>query len=216
MTREMYDSVNANNIPTDIPLVAGYVNGQFQWPQSWWDRFPGHYRHVGIDVFGTAPTIASVLDVEQFDATPQISVEWVKARNATKPEYPPVLYVNRSNLDTVVSLNSKAGHVLGRDYMVWVATLDGTKELPNMHGVVAVQYHDAGGYDQSVVYDDAWHAAPAPVKPPTPPVVTPPKPPAPVLTEQEIQAFATVIEPVVWNAIAVKLKKVFGDAVSEL
>lgn len=206
MTRIMRDSVNAFNIPVDTPIVAGYVNGHYAWNQASWDRFPGAYRHAGIDVFGTAPHVAGILDIEQYDATPAIAVEWVKARNAIHPSYPPVLYVNRSNRDTVVKMQESAGHVLGKDFKLWVATLDGTEHLSDMNGVVAIQYKDTGGYDESIVFDDKWHEAPQPVKPPVPPV----KPPVPpVLTEQEIQAFATVIEPVVWNAILVKLREAF-------
>lgn len=207
----MRDSVNPFNVPADTPIVAGYVNGHYAWSQAGWDRFPGAYRHAGIDVFGTAPHVAGILDVEKFDATPAIAVEWVKARAAIHPSYPPVIYCDRSTMPTVIKTQKDAGHILGKDYKLWIATLDGTQKLDDMTGVIAIQYKDFGGYDESIVYDDAWHEAPQPVKPPTP---TPT--PTPILTEQEIQAFATVIEPVIWNAIAVKLKKVFEDAVSGL
>jgi hypothetical protein len=54
-----------------------------------------------------------------------------------------------------------------RDFRLWVATLDGTKTLPDMTGVTAVQWKPAtansgpGHYDESAVYDDTW-LAPAP------------------------------------------------------
>ena len=197
MTRIMRDSTNANNIPTDTPIVAGYVNGHYAWSQAWWDRFPGVWRHAGIDVFGTAPHVAGVLDIEQYDATPAIAVEWVKARNAIHPGYPPVLYVNRDNRSEVERLQRDAGHVLGKDYKLWVATLDGTQHLSDMNGVVAIQYRDFGGYDESIVFDDAWHAAPAPVKPPVKPPVTDPD-----ITEAQVRAWARAeIKAVLENAM---------------
>jgi hypothetical protein len=48
---------------------------------------------------------------------------------------------------------------------LWIASLVGTKTVPDMSGVTAVQWAGAaitgGNWDESVVYDDAWHA-PAP------------------------------------------------------
>lgn len=213
MTRVMRDSVNPYNVPENgTDLAAGYVNGRYAWTQAGWDRFPGEHR-VTIDVFGTAPHSAEVLDIENFDATPAIAVEWVKARNALKPSYPPVLYVNRSNREQVISLQRSGGHALGKDYKLWVATLDGTDALPDMTGVVAIQVRDYGSYDQSIVFDDTWHEAPKPpVKPPVPPVKPPVTPPPLTLTEQEIQAFATVITPVVLNEVKVKLLAAFQEA----
>jgi len=64
MTRIMRDS----NRPTAIPvhgteLVAGYVNGRFKWHSDGFARFRG-IPHVHIDIFGSDPEEAGVLDVE--------------------------------------------------------------------------------------------------------------------------------------------------------
>jgi len=57
-------------------------------------------------------------------------------------------------------MNAAGLHVV-KDFRLWVATLDGTRRLQNMTGVMAVQYADegitGGHYDESIVYDDDWH-----------------------------------------------------------
>jgi len=170
MTRVMRDSTTAADIPhhgTD--LVAGYANGRYVWADAEWKRFPG-IGHVYIDVNGTDPHGAGVLDVETGDATPAAAVTWVKARLALKPAYPPVIYCNRSTLTPLFSAMNAAGLRIVHDFRLWVATLDGTKTLPDMTGVTAIQWAGqnltGGHYDESVVYDDAWHAPLKVVPPP--------------------------------------------------
>jgi hypothetical protein len=64
-------------------------------------------------------------------------------------------------------------HVV-KDFRIWLATLDGTKKIHDMTGIIAVQYKrapdfkrdgtleapssfiTAGHYDESIVYDGAW------------------------------------------------------------
>jgi len=162
MTRLMRDSTTAADIPLHgLDLVAGYRNGRFEWSDADWQRFPG-IGHVYIDVNGTHPQDAGVLDVEPFDATTTQAVGWVKQRLALKPDYPPVIYCNRSTLTPLFNAMNAAGLQVVKHFRLWVATLDGTKTLPDMTGVTAVQYAGenltGGHYDESIVYDDAWHA----------------------------------------------------------
>src|SRR5215472_2486636 len=159
--------------PTDIPLpglqlVAGYVNGRFAWGPMDWGRFPAEVARVHIDVDGTAYKTAGVLDVETGDATPPEAAVWVTARKrlgARATGY--TIYCNRSTINPVHAAMTAAGLAIGRDYTLWVATLDGTEILPTMTGVVAVQARGeaqtGGHYDESIVYDDLWHPAPVPV-----------------------------------------------------
>jgi hypothetical protein len=163
MTRIMRDSVTAADIPlAGLDLVAGYGNGRYQWSPADWARFRG-LPFARIDVLGTEPQGCGVLDVETGDATPGEAPGWVRSRRASHRGTYAVLYCNRAGLPAVEEAMTSARMVLGTDYHLWVATLDGTKTLPDMAGVVAVQYQAAtatsgpGHYDQSVVYDDRWH-----------------------------------------------------------
>jgi hypothetical protein len=160
------DSIYANNIPlsgTDIAM--GYVNGK--WPSA--IEFPGRFPsipHVTIDVAGTRPD-ADVLDIENGDATPQSAVSWVREKLAHKGELP-VLYVNRSNITAVYNAMHAAGYEVTKHFLVWLATLDGTQRVTDMTGVVAVQYREnvQANYDESIIWDQDWKHAGAPVPSP--------------------------------------------------
>jgi hypothetical protein len=152
--------------PTDIPiegteLAAGYSNGNFQWSAQGFARFRG-IPHIHIDVNGTNPEGAGVLDCETGDCDVNQAVTWAKARKAAHPEgYPPVIYCNRSTLTPLFNAMNAAGLHIVRDFRLWIATLDGTKTVPDMTGVTAVQYAGesmtGGHFDESIVYDDNWH-----------------------------------------------------------
>jgi hypothetical protein len=168
----MRDSTNPADIPLQgLQLVAGYVNGRFMWNSMEWGRFPAEVARVHIDVDGTAYKTAGVLDVETGDATPQEAAVWVMARKRLGAGATGcTIYCNRSTINPVHASMAAAGLAIGRDYTLWVATLDGTEILPTMTGVVAVQARGeaqtGGHYDESIVYDDQWH--PSPVPPPVP------------------------------------------------
>jgi hypothetical protein len=165
MTRIMRDSTT----PTDIPihgtdLAAGYINGSSKWKEGpeGFGRFP-EAKHVHIDVDGTNPEGAGVVDCEIGDVSVAGAVRWAKARKAAHPgEYPPVIYCNRSTLTPLFNAMNAAGLHIVEDFRLWIATLDGTKTVHDMTGVTAVQYAGenmtGGHYDESIVYDDHWHA----------------------------------------------------------
>ena len=162
MTRIMRDSTT----PTDIPihgtdLVAGYINGKYEWSAAGFARFPG-IPHVHIDVNGSNPEGAGVVDCEFGDVSVEGAVTWAKARKAAHPgEYPPIIYCNRSRLTPLFNAMNAAGLHIVRDFRTWIATLDGTKTVHDMTGVTAIQYAGEhmtrGHYDESIVYDDDWH-----------------------------------------------------------
>lgn len=155
MTRLMYDSVDPSKLPNSPQMVAGYANGRVsQWPQSAWVAFRG-IPHATIDVLGT-DHVADVLDVETGDASVSTAVEWVRTKWQGPIIYPPVIYCNRSTLTPLFNAMNAAGFEVVRHFRLWVGTLDGTRALADMTGVTAVQYEDAGEYDVSIVYDDAW------------------------------------------------------------
>jgi hypothetical protein len=170
----MRDSTTAADIPVHgTELVAGYGNGAYAWTAADWARFPDA-RHVAIDVNGSDPGGCGVLDVETGDATVAEAVTWVHRRTAAAPgSYVPVIYCNRSTLTPLFNAMNAAGLKIVTHFRLWVATLDGIEILADMTGVTAVQARGAnltgGHYDESIVYDDAWHPGPAAPPPPPPP-----------------------------------------------
>ena len=178
MTRLMRDSTTLADDPiSGTDIVAAYANGLYKTTSAAVaGRFEG-LPEVWIDVNGT-DVYADVLDVETGDATLAGAVAWVKAKLATKPVYPPVVYCDRSTLTPLFNAMSAGGLHVGTHFRLWIATLDGTKTVPDMTGVTAVQYagqpQTGHHYDESIVYDNAWKAAaPAPAPPPAPVVVLP-------------------------------------------
>jgi hypothetical protein len=176
MTRIMRDSTT----PTDIPvrgteLAAGYTTGKFAWSAAGYARFPG-VPHVRIDCLGTSPEGSEILDVEPGCAGVSTAATWAKNRRAAFPGgYPPIIYCSRGMLPSVLAAMNAAGLRIVKDFRLWIATLDGTKEIGDMTGVIAVQHKRArrqkngkwieppgekvtrGHYDESIVYDDDWH-----------------------------------------------------------
>lgn len=184
MTRTMADTIhgtvgdiNALEAHQAIELVAGYTNGSYAWTADDWARFPKQ-SHVTIDVNGSNPA-ADVLDVEPGDATPNDSAAWVRNKLLQHPSYPPILYVNRSNITAVFNAQAAAGHKIVRDFRLWVATLDGSMGIPDMTGVTAIQYASSAmthtNVDLSLVFDGAFKPV-GPTPPPPPPHVQLPVP----------------------------------------
>src|SRR6516165_3495670 len=175
MTRIMRDSDTPAAIPirgTDI--AAGYLNGGGTWSPSAFKSFR-RIERARIDCRGTVPGQADILDVEAGCADVSRAASWVKERNAAFPgAYPPIIYCNQDTLTRVLPAMRAAGLRRVKDYRLWIATLDGTKRIPDMTGVIAVQYKRApelvkgkleapspsinpGHYDESIVFDDSWH-----------------------------------------------------------
>jgi hypothetical protein len=172
----MRDSNEPGSIPIHgTELVAGYINGKYAWTQENFDRFRG-IPHIFIDIFGDNPH-AGVLDVEPQCAKVEDAPPWVKARKALLPDaHTPVIYCNRSTLTPLFNAMAAAGLHVVHDFRLWIATLDGTRKVADMTGVVAVQYKRArnqdknghfteepgpavteGHFDESIVHDDQWH-----------------------------------------------------------
>jgi hypothetical protein len=145
----LYDSVDATQIPRDAPAVAGYGDGAFIWSPSWrdgsnwWDLFPSAAQLV---IVVNAAHQGDVLDIERFDAAPADAPGWAD-RFARPGRRRPTLYHSRDLRDQVLAA------MAGRPYDWWAATLDGTQDVP---GAVAVQYLNTPGYDLSVVHDLSW------------------------------------------------------------
>jgi len=149
MTLLLRDSINAPLIPPDTPVVAGYGDGKFIWSPSWvdgsnwWDLFPNAVKLVLVV---DAAHSGDVLDVEVGDAAPADVPGWCD-RFSRPGRRAPTVYCNRSTLPAVQQA------VGGRRVDYWIATLDGTQDVP---GAVAVQYIDTGPYDESIIHDPSW------------------------------------------------------------
>lgn len=171
----MRDSDAPSAIPRSTPIVAGYLTGPGTWASSGFARF-GNTPCARIDCRGTVPRKADVLDVEPGCSAVGVAVGWARKRMAAYPDaYPPILYCNRSTLLSLLPTMRAAGLHLGKDFRLWIATLDGSKRIDDMTGVMAVQYKHApmprqdgtleppgpsvagGHYDESIVYDNTWH-----------------------------------------------------------
>ena len=149
--------------PARIPLhgtdgVLAYVNGGFAWSPAETGRFTEAGKQVArIDVDGTAWRLASILDVEKFDATPETAAEWIRERNDFRPDTATV-YVSRAGLDALF----RACH--GLDYWLLVADWTGAPHrlrmpLPPGVRMAGTQYASVPGYDVSAVYASGWHRA---------------------------------------------------------
>ena len=142
----MRDAEMASGIPVDTPVVAGYGDGMLPgqpWSSADWARFPNAIKLVVV-LF--PQHVGDILDIENGAASPADAPGWCD-RFSRPGRRAPSLYVNRSNWAAVRAA------VGARSVDYWVATLDGTQDVP---GAVAVQYVDVGPYDESVVLDPSW------------------------------------------------------------
>lgn len=124
---------------------AGYVDGAFKWPASQFGALSDmKVKPVTITVTGIP---AMVGDVETGDLSPETGAIW--AEDEHRGGGWPVIYVNRSNKGPTIANCASGGLFPGKQFGLWVATLDGTftdtdgSDLRTQAGVVAVQYAQA-------------------------------------------------------------------------
>lgn len=168
MTRLGRDSTSAADIPlTGTQVAIGYGNGLYAWHPDDWARF-ATLPHCVLDVNGSDPS-ADGLDIETGDATVAQAPVWTRQHNAIDHAYPAILYCSRSKLTPLFNALTADGLEVGRDFRLFIATLDGTRTVPDMTGVWGIQFAGAaqtgGHWDESVIYDDRWKA---PATPPPP------------------------------------------------
>lgn len=160
--RTMYDSVSASSIPTNAQIVAGYVDGLYEWSNADWARFP-HSVKVRIAVFTTTDD-GHVLDCEPGNNSPASSVDWVLMRR--KAGVDPTVYCGRNTWWSQIRAAFHARGVAEPHY--WVADYSVSQSSPQIPGgALALQYTDAGPYDLSVVAD-YWPGVDPTPAPPTP------------------------------------------------
>lgn len=159
--RAMDDSVNWAAIPTNLPLVAGYVPpSSFAWSAAAWAHFPNSIQ-VRITPSASVHGLGiQVLDVEPGDATAAQVPGWVTASRAAGQE--PTAYTAYGNWAAVINA-CVAAHVAVPQF--WIAEWNNQQNLPSItvggvtYTAVAHQYADpatsGGDWDSSVVAD-AW------------------------------------------------------------
>jgi len=189
MTRTMGDSTNLAAIPLTVNIAAAYADGHLgvATPAQVEARFPhAKYGQVWIDATGAAPH-AQVRDWETGDKAGSLQ-QWVTDHNTAAGRKDAVIYCNR---DTIAEVRQLTGtQILGTDYWLWVATLDGTLFGPQQYPhVIACQIKGAsltgGDWDMSLVFDDTFWQPATP-----PPVVVPPAPQ--VTRPQAVSALSVV------------------------
>lgn len=139
-TELAYDSVTLAHLPEGGGRYFGYVNGKWANYTAVKARFPDALV-MGIDVNGTAPTAARIVDYEKGDVQSLGTLRsFVEEREKYRP-HSATVYCDRANLDAVEADLAGLWHVL------WVSTLDGTKlagtRTARGNLIVATQY--AGG-----------------------------------------------------------------------
>jgi hypothetical protein len=161
----MYDSANAETIPPDATVAAGYVDGYGSYPDIC--RKVPHATHMSIAV--NADHDADCLDVEPGHATPSQIPGWWK-RQRDRGVARPVIYANTSDMkeweggtDGVLATLKQAGiarssvrlwsahytdhaHICGPDSCgKMTIAADGTQFTKHAHGLIL---------DQSLLRDD--------------------------------------------------------------
>lgn len=171
MTWIMGDSTTLTDIPLSVAIAAFYTTGQYAVrAEDVTARFPhAKYGWNRIDATGQQPA-ADTRDWETGDKSGSLE-QWVIDHNHARGAGTAVVYCNRSTIPEVRTLTGK--QILGQDYFLWVATLDGTVFGPAQYpGVVACQVKGqaltGGHWDMSIVFDGSlWRPVAPPKAPPS-------------------------------------------------
>jgi hypothetical protein len=183
--RIMYDGIVPGEVPAGAQLYAAYLDGNWPDYNALVARYPNAV-HVSIAV-SSSYNGGKVLDVENGDATPAESVNWVL--NRRKAGVDPTVYCSMSAWASVQAA-FKARGVPQPHYWVADYSLGNNPAIPA--GAIALQYADRGGYDVSVVAD-YW-----PGVDPAPPATIPPPPPPPM--EDDMYLISVTPDPTVPGA----------------
>ena len=140
----LYDSVNAAAICENAALIAGYVDGMYEWSEDDWNRHPSA-RAVRIAVFPTTND-GDVLDCESGNAAPNECPGWIAMRQAAGLEVP-TIYCNLWSMPAVQA------YCEGLTYDLWVADWTGEPHIPE--GAVACQFVTKWSYDVTLC-SDTW------------------------------------------------------------
>lgn len=129
---------------------------------------PGQLLRITV-TGATGHHAARLGDIEQGDMSPGAGASW--AHGEAAPHWRPALYSDRALKPAVISACSGLGLTLGTDYVLVVATLDGTfhdldgSDLRTQRGVAGIQALGAGAagfpVDVTLVTDPTFMPVPA-------------------------------------------------------
>jgi hypothetical protein len=144
MSIHFYDATEPANVPSGV-YAAVYVNGTYVWREEEAKRM-SHIFRISVNPDPYWADYARCIDVEQGDAWPvSAAIPFLQARHRRNGDA--TAYCNRSTLPALRALVDRAGIPV----LYWIATLDGTQNVP---GAWAVQYQ--GGmtapYDLSILH----------------------------------------------------------------
>lgn len=150
------DSVVPSRIPMSSDGVLAYANGDYAWDTAAISEFVQAGKQVvRIDVTGAIPHQASILDVERYDATPQIARSWIPQRNAYRQDA--TVYCGRASLEELFAATA------GEPYWLLVADWTGSPHqlgvtLPKGVRMAGTQYASLPSlFDTSAIYAEGWH-----------------------------------------------------------
>lgn len=150
------DSTTITDIPKTCSIAATYGDGTYREDFAQFEtEFPvTRYGRILIDVNGSSPGFCTVRDWENGDKAGNLR-NWVVDHNVAYQRKSAVIYCNRSTIAEVRNLTGD--QVLGVDYWLWVATLDGTLFGPDQYQHVIWCQNQGmaqtgGHFDRSVIF----------------------------------------------------------------
>ena len=160
--RTMFDGVNLARVPKRGATMIAYYEDLYT-AREVSALFPS-WSKIPINRHGNLTDTWRVLDVETGAISPTDDLEaLILDFNEHSVYFPtggrPVIYCDRNN---IADVREKTGrYILGRNYYLWIATLDGTQATAESLGlptgsVVACQDRGYPAYDSSVVYSGQW------------------------------------------------------------
>jgi hypothetical protein len=173
----MYDTTQPEAIPADPQMVAGYVDGSFEWSHDEWLPFMSIPRvKITVEPFDVngQPTgypfgnwhAASVIDSEAGAFSILSAARFIPKRNGYRP-HTATLY----NCLDCWAQNRR--YLRGLRFWLWVAwywgrgvpqdadvqALEAELQLPPGVRLAAWQYESGARFDTSLVVADLWHAS---------------------------------------------------------
>lgn len=153
------DSVTPSAIPLHgLDGAIGYANGRFVWDASDDARFRRAGLQVAhVDVNGTAPHLAAIVDCETGDVGPAQVPGWLRERNAFRPG-DACTYCNLETLPAVLAATSR----ITFEWWLWLAHFTGKPHIPHVSlppnvKIMGCQFLSTETYDESCIVADDWH-----------------------------------------------------------
>jgi hypothetical protein len=138
-----YDSVTPGEIPSGH-VVATYADGPYAVSPS---QVSGAKWVLWIDVNGSDPTNAQVLDVEPGDATPTTAATWAQERLTAHPNGYAVIYTMLSDWSAVKSAIATLPSSMQSHVRYWIADPTGVPHV--VAGASATQWDWGQNFDIS-------------------------------------------------------------------